>query len=98
MTVDAQAEDLKGVSHFDKPVLVCNRMGPLLHFGVFHFDCGSAIAAHQVVVMGVAALPIHGLAVITHDDIYLTKFGKCLQSPIDRSESHLLALLPQEIV
>ena len=63
-----------------------------------HLDRGSAIAAHQVVVMGVTALPIHGLAVIADDHVDLTKFSESLQSPIDSSESHLLTLVAQKIV
>lgn len=84
--------------YIDEAVRSRNGLGPLLNLGTFHFDCGSAITADQVVVMGIAALPIHRLAIITHDDIHLTEIGKRLQCSIHGGEAYLLTLLAQEIV
>jgi hypothetical protein len=86
------------VRYIDEAVRSRNGLGPLLNLGAFDLDRGSAITADQVVVMGVAALPIHGLAIIAHDDIHLTEIGKRLQGPIYRGQPYLLTLLAQEIV
>ena len=98
MTVRADPEDLKCVRHIRKTMFVRNCVSQLLHLGAFHFNRGSTTSTHEVMVVGVTALPVYGLTVIADDDIDLTELGERLQSPIDRSESDLLALVTQEIV
>ena len=94
----AQSEDLESVRYIDEAVLSGNGLGPLLNFGAFDLDCGSAITTDQVVVMGVAALPIHRLAIVAHDDIHLTEISESLQGSIYGGEAYLLTLLAQEVV
>jgi hypothetical protein len=86
------------VRYIDEAVLSCNGLGPLLYLGAFDFDCGSAITTDQVVVMGVAALPIHRLAIVADDDIHLTEISESLQGSIYGGETYLLTLLAQEIM
>lgn len=52
---------------------------------------GAALPADKVMVVGAAALPIHRLAILTHDDIDLTGISHCAQRAVHRGEANAFA-------
>lgn len=67
-------------------MLLSHPFGPFLHFGAFYFDGFSALAAHQMVVMGVGAASERGFGA-GPDHIHFTLFGHGLKISVDRGET-----------
>ncbi len=80
------------MSHVGKPGLGRDLLGPALHCLAFHLDAATAVAAGQVVMMGIgAATPVQGLAARARDRVDLPVFTEHLQVPVHGRQADVLA-------
>lgn len=89
--VGAQAKEFNRVLNLGVTVRLRNRGNPLFKFFNTQILGSSAIAAHQVMVVGVSvALAIQGLALAGAQYVNLMVFSQCLKVAINRRQADLV--------
>ena len=88
----AAAEQLDRVADVGEAGLGGHLLGPALHRAPLHLHAVTAVAAGQVMVVGVAsALAVQGLAAGIADRVDPAVLAEHLQVPVDRGEPDMLA-------
>jgi hypothetical protein len=92
----AEAEELDGMADVGKAGLGGYLLSPPLHRASLHLDAAPAVAAGQMMVMGVAlASAIESLAAGVADGVYPAVLAEHLQMPVDSREADVLASAAQ---
>ena len=92
----AQPEQLDRVIDGGEPGLGRDLLGPALHRAALDLDAGPAVAADQVVVVGVALAPaVQRLPAGVPDRVHLAVLAEHLQVPVDGGQADVLATLAQ---
>ncbi len=80
------------MSDVGEPGIARDLFGPALHCLAFHLDAATAVAAGQVVMMGIgAAPPVEGLAARAGNRVDLTGFAEHLEVPVDGGQADVLS-------
>ena len=88
----AGTEDLQRMAHVDETVFIGDPVGPALHGGAEHLLGAPARAAHQVMVVPVAAPAVTRVAARRLHHVDLAGLGQQLQCAIDSGQPDTVAL------